>query len=735
MKIIIIFFEVALLITLLSIFLYFPTGGFEYTPYNFLNHQLKVYSLRNPILVLFILLIVLYLIERNTKIKVKPFSRPINFLIIFILIYLGLVLPSLLDQYFNFQLALANETGVKLQISYGLFFGEPRTTIFEYVKNPIFNYFGDHFAPILIVLAPIFVLIPSPWFALIVQVLMAAGGGIVIFLLAKDVLEDEWLALFPAVLYLINPVNNRGFFYGLRFEYFSITFVFLSFYFILKRRYFWFMVFYLLASICKETVPITIAPLGVFLAIKEKEKKWKIFGVCLFICSILYTVLFTKIVMPAICGFKKIHSLASYPSWKEILETPSVVFREYVSSAKIWSVVLLLISLGFLPAFSRITLLGAIGLLGDLLVKGSGFISKHPWHAVGFYQFFIIGSIYGLKNLKKFLGHFNREIQRGVYISLFSLAFFYSMFTNFYEWVVYPFFSKELYEAKVPRIYKEIELIKDKIPPGSTVLTYRSVVSEFVDFYKPLLFKAGRGVDYERLARKVDYIVHPLLSSLLTKAEEQKFLRLISVGKYALVYWTDGVELYCREDEYREKVAYFFDFVRDRDNLEKEWEIQPMRVTYDIVKDEEYLGFKVLFDGDDKEDEYLRLSTKIDVNFEKFPLMEITSILPCWDIQVLEIIVGVDRNEDGIEDGEIKKWEFDYTKSVLRWNIYQDLLVRYPAFTCYNGVRLSLHLHKIWWRDCSGRKARSYDFYMKNLKILQYEFIPLESGKERLWEG
>lgn len=125
---------------------------------------------------------------------------------------------------------------------------------------------------ILVLLAPIYALWQDPRNLLVIQAIVIAFGAIFVYLIAKEILKHNVLAMVFAFAYLINPSVQRANLYDFHAVVLATTFLLGMFYFYLKRRYKLFILFAILAALCKEQIWLIIALFGILVALHHR--KW-----------------------------------------------------------------------------------------------------------------------------------------------------------------------------------------------------------------------------------------------------------------------------------------------------------------------------------------------------------------------------------------------------------------------------------------------------------------------------
>lgn len=112
---------------------------------------------------------------------------------------------------------------------------------------------------ILILLAPFYALWSDPRMLLLIQVVLTALGAIFVYLLGQEIVKNKNISLIFALLYLLNPSVQRTIIYDFHAVVLATTFFLGAFYFLIKKKYIWFLVFGILAAITKEQVWLTLS--------------------------------------------------------------------------------------------------------------------------------------------------------------------------------------------------------------------------------------------------------------------------------------------------------------------------------------------------------------------------------------------------------------------------------------------------------------------------------------------
>ena len=204
---------------------------------------------------------------------------------LYVLIFSALVLWKFSRFYYdNLDLAIFNQ----------IFFNTLHGDLFAATIHPP-SYLTDHFSPLILLLAPLYALMPAPPMLLILQTIAIAATAFVLYAIARLLLPKQrtWLALVPAVLWLLNPtVQNMN-----AFEFsmipFAIVFLLCAIWAYLSRKPIFFTVFLLLALNAREDVLFVVFFLSIFAFLDKRSWFWKLFpaGLAVLWASIAFTTI------------------------------------------------------------------------------------------------------------------------------------------------------------------------------------------------------------------------------------------------------------------------------------------------------------------------------------------------------------------------------------------------------------------------------------------------------------
>jgi len=283
---------------------------------------------------------------------------------------------------------------------------------FMYSNVDHVNYWSDHFAPILLVLAGYYIFSDGYWFTFIWQSLTIGLAGIPLFLIARHYLRNEWVALMIVIGYLVNGKLH----YANLFDYHMISheplFLFGAFYAMITKRWRLYFLFGAALVVCKEDSFILFALLGLYAALIEREYRKGIYTLAL--CGV-YAALVFKVAYPAFTGETE-YGYAGQYGWPggslpemvvNFLKDPAGVFWEPMTwsdgNRERW--LSLLLQYGFLPIFSPVGILMLLPPTMELyLAKRSQLVGLTHHYPLLIIPMWTLATVFALANVRKILG-------------------------------------------------------------------------------------------------------------------------------------------------------------------------------------------------------------------------------------------------------------------------------------------------------------------------------------------
>ncbi|MBI4300646.1 MAG: DUF2079 domain-containing protein, partial [Chloroflexi bacterium] len=129
-----------------------------------------------------------------------------------------------------------------------------------------------HVEPILIAIAQLYRIYSSPSTLLVFQAIVMSLGALPAFWLARDKLRSDFAGVVFASAYLLSPTLEAANLHDFHVVSLASSLLLFAFYFIHRRRYGLFLVFAILAMATKEQVPISVALMGLYVALVQKRR-------------------------------------------------------------------------------------------------------------------------------------------------------------------------------------------------------------------------------------------------------------------------------------------------------------------------------------------------------------------------------------------------------------------------------------------------------------------------------
>jgi len=323
-------------------------------------------------------------------------------LVFLVLAYILIFMTISVLKYYSFSYSsdLAIFSQVVWASSQGDFFYTSRS----YVKDN--NFLGDHVNPILLLIAPLYRILPYPLLLIFLQTVAFALGAFVVYYIAKNRFYDDGISVTFSLLYLLYPAVGSINLFNFHPDAFSTLFLLCMFYFFEKKDFKKFFLFMLLTLMCQENMPLVVSMFGVYALIMRREKKWVITPI---VVSVLWFYLCVNLVIPhfAEAGYRyygRYTNLGGTP--REMVETvitkPIFVLGEIFTLRKMIYACLLFAPVCFISLAAPEILIIA------LLIFVQNFITNYePQYNINFHYtaplipFIFISAIYGAHRLRK----------------------------------------------------------------------------------------------------------------------------------------------------------------------------------------------------------------------------------------------------------------------------------------------------------------------------------------------
>ena len=143
-----------------------------------------------------------------------------------------------------------------------------------YFNTIFYEAMRGHFDPILMLISPVYLFTDSLLGVFLVYSLVISSGAIAVYLLARTVIESETTSVLLALAYLCFTPLVELTVLQIRGDVLAVPFLLFAFLFYRERRFAGFVVFGILALMCKETIAVVMILWGGLAVIQRRELKW-----------------------------------------------------------------------------------------------------------------------------------------------------------------------------------------------------------------------------------------------------------------------------------------------------------------------------------------------------------------------------------------------------------------------------------------------------------------------------
>jgi uncharacterized membrane protein len=130
---------------------------------------------------------------------------------------------------------------------------------------------SNHFDPILLLVAPFYLIYSGPEMLLFLQAAAIGLGGLPVFWLAREKLESDLAGISLLLAYLLFPTLEVVTLWDFHPPALATGLLMYAFYFLVKRRSWWFLLFAVLAMACKEHISLVVMFMGLYAIIRYRD--------------------------------------------------------------------------------------------------------------------------------------------------------------------------------------------------------------------------------------------------------------------------------------------------------------------------------------------------------------------------------------------------------------------------------------------------------------------------------
>jgi uncharacterized membrane protein len=529
--------------------LYLCTGGFTT---ELLGMRISLDNLKQPMIITMTFIVVWLIlskygmaitfnsIEYIEHISLKSHRNIAYFLGLVAALYLCLLK---IKQHFTFQ-TTAYDLGIQASVAWNTIHGH----LFHSSLQNI-NYLGDHFSPIYAALSPLYALWQNAATLLIIQSIGIGLASIALYLLALENLQQKWLAVIMTILFLFHPYLHRVSAFDFHPIALAIPIFLWILYFLEKGRSTAVIFLCFLAVTVEETLLPPLIGLGIYMSTCHKD--FRRIGYIIAILVTLYFVFVLKIGMPFFLKENHLTHIGRYTnlggnSLDEIVHAlwrnPLIFFRELVVPfQKVISLVLLFLSVGFLPLFSSQKLILLLAPILPILVSNySPQWQFHGQYSATTLPFLFFCSVYGLNQLQNLL---NRLWARWGFLSPASVAQVVCLGCIIF--IYYNFYHSPFYIQKwSPTHVEAISGLLKEIPPTASVCATYNIIPHLINRHHVVVFGTRNNGVLD--LRHTEYLLLDTQSSGWPLSREEFLQAVAEVYQskaYILLKGHDGVVL------------------------------------------------------------------------------------------------------------------------------------------------------------------------------------------------
>ena len=355
------------------------------------------------------------------------------------------------------------------------------------------NFVGHHLSPILLLFAPLYWIWPAPRFLLIVQSVLLGLGALPVFWLARERLENEFAALIFAAAYLLSPALESANLNEFHPVSLATPFLLFDFYFLHqtqvskekgsiqrheKQSYLWFAVFAVLAMTCKEDITLSVAMIGLYILVIQRNVK---VGLATVAIGILWFWLALYVIIPRAHPTGEWFFRPDFPKWGNtplaivlsVLTHPQWAWDFLMEGNKTAYLYPLLAPLGFLSLLGPETFLLALPSIAINFFGGYWWLDKPTSllkHYVGpIVPFVMISGTWGANRLVGWLEKIFKAKRQLLTVILASLVAILSLSFH-YSYGLSPL-SKGFIAPEVTPHDRLVNEFAELVPPDASLTT------------------------------------------------------------------------------------------------------------------------------------------------------------------------------------------------------------------------------------------------------------------------
>jgi len=282
---------------------------------------------------------------------------------------------------------------------------------------------GGHVEPILLLLVPLYGVVPDPRTLLMVQTVVLASGAWAAYQLTRWKLGYSAAGVAMAAVYLLSPIIEGANLFQFHAVVFAATLFLFAIYHMLRGEFGRFALFAGLAASCKEEIPAVVVLMGLYVWVVGRDRRggWLAAG------AAAWFLVANLLIIPA---FSPLGENIHYDRYAELggglgemvrtaLSDPGWVWQVATEPAKINYLIKLLFPVGYLPLLAPVVLLLSAPSLAVNLLSGYA-----PMYAVDLqhysapiWPFVLAAAVLGIEQAVRGLERLSR-VRRGFLVGV-----------------------------------------------------------------------------------------------------------------------------------------------------------------------------------------------------------------------------------------------------------------------------------------------------------------------------
>ncbi len=419
-----------------------------------------------------------------------------------------------------------------------------------------------HVEPILIPISWLYFIHSGPEILFLLQSVVVALGAVPVFALARHKLDNAGLALIFGLVYLAFPALQGATLLDFHAVTLAPTFLLAAFYCLVTGRPRWFGLFAILAAACKEDMGLVVMMMGLYALLARRQYR---LGLLTMLLAGGWAVVAVFVIPPLFAGTENIHwnrydHLGDSPLGivGNLFARPGLFVAQLRAVGAGEYIRLLLTPTAFTALFSPLALLLALPSLGINLLSSFPPMQRvnSLIYAAPIIPAVMIGSIYGVANLKRLWGRVYRGEQAGSWFNLAVGGLLLAGSLAYHlQYGYLPGGGQFRGWEQVTAHHRRLEQVAAQIPPGAALSAHDRLNPHLSGRETVYIFDRVEEAEYIVLDVTEDsWPLHPV--ELRHRVDE------LLAGEFGIVEALDGYLLLARADLPTALPDPFFDFAR-----------------------------------------------------------------------------------------------------------------------------------------------------------------------------